>query len=58
MNFINEILYEKLTTQDYYNIMRKLGADYNGSRFNTICHNVDGGKFKMNDNEIMHILLH
>ena len=50
-NFINEILYEKLTTQDYYNIMRKLGADYNGSRFNTICHNVDGGKFNLAFNE-------
>ena len=50
-NFINEVLYEKLTTQDYYNIMRKLGADYNGSRFNTICHNVDGGKFNLAFNE-------
>lgn len=50
-NFINEILYEKLTTQDYYNIMRKLGADYNGSRFNTICHNINGGKFNLAFNE-------
>ncbi len=46
-NFINEVLYEKLTTQDYHNIMRKLGATYNGSRFNTICHNVDGGKYNL-----------
>ena len=50
-NFINEVLYEKLTTQDYHNIMRKLGATYNGSRFNTICHNVDGGKYNLAFNE-------
>lgn len=50
-NFINEILYEKLTIQDYHNIMRKLGATYNGSRFNTICHNIDGGKFNLAFNE-------
>ena len=50
-NFINEVLYEKLTTQDYHNIMRKLGANYNGSRFNTICHNVDGGKYNLAFNE-------
>ena len=49
--FINEVLYEKLTTQDYHNIMRKLGAIYNGSRFNTICHNVDGGKYNLAFNE-------
>lgn len=49
--FINEVLYEKLTTQDYHNIMRKLGANYNGSRFNTICHNVDGGKYNLAFNE-------
>lgn len=49
--FINEVLYEKLTTQDYHNIMRKLGATYNGSRFNTICHNVDGGKYNLAFNE-------
>lgn len=50
-NFINEVLYEKLTTQDYHNIMRKLGATYNGSRFNTICHNIDGGKYNLAFNE-------
>lgn len=49
--FINEVLYEKLTTQDYHNIMRKLGASYNGSRFNTICHNVDNGKYNLAFNE-------
>ena len=49
--FINEVLYEKLTTQDYHNIMRKLGATYNGSRFNTICHNIDGGKYNLAFNE-------
>ena len=49
--FINEILYERLTIQDYHNIMRKLGANYNGSRFNTICHNVDGGKYNLAFNE-------
>ena len=49
--FINEVLYEKLTIQDYHNIMRKLGATYNGSRFNTICHNVDGGKYNLAFNE-------
>ena len=49
--FINEVLYGKLTTQDYHNIMRKLGATYNGSRFNTICHNVDGGKYNHAFNE-------
>ena len=49
--FINEVLYEKLTTQDYHNIMRKLGATYNGSRFNTICHNVNGGKYNLAFNE-------
>lgn len=50
-NFINEVLYEKLTTQDYHNIMRKLGATYNGSRFNTICHNINGGKYNLAFNE-------
>ena len=49
--FINTVLYEKLTIQDYHNIMRKLGANYNGSRFNTICHNVDGGKYNLAFNE-------
>ena len=49
--FINEVLYEKLTIQDYHNIMRKLGATYNGSRFNTICHNIDGGKYNLAFNE-------
>lgn len=49
--FINDVLYEKLTIQDYHNIMRKLGASYNGSRFNTICHNVDGGKYNLAFNE-------
>ena len=49
--FINEVLYERLTVQDYHNIMRKLGASYNGSRFNTICHNVDGGKYNLAFNE-------
>lgn len=49
--FINEVLYEKLTIQDYHNIMRKLGANYNGSRFNTICHNIDGGKYNLAFNE-------
>ena len=50
-NFINEVLYEKLTTQDYYNIMRKLGADNRGNRFNTICHNIDKGGFNLAFNE-------
>lgn len=49
--FINEVLYEKLTTQDYYNIMRRLGADNRGDRFRTICHNVDGGGFNLAFNE-------
>ena len=49
--FINDVLYEKLTIQDYHNIMRKLGASYNGSRFNTICHNIDGGKYNLAFNE-------
>ena len=49
--FINEVLYEKLTTQDYYNIMRKLGAENRGDRFRTICHNIDGGKFNLAFNE-------
>ena len=50
-NFINEVLYEKLTIQDYYNIMRKLGAENRGDRFRTICHNVDGGGFNLAFNE-------
>ena len=50
-NFINEVLYEKLTTQDYYNIMRKLGAENRGDRFRTICHNIDGGGFNLAFNE-------
>ena len=49
--FINEVLYEKLTVQDYYNILRKLGADNHGNRFRTICHNVDGGGFNLAFNE-------
>lgn len=49
--FINEVLYEKLITQDYYNIMRRLGADNRGDRFRTICHNVDGGGFNLAFNE-------
>ena len=49
--FINEVLYEKLTIQDYYNILRKLGADNRGDRFRTICHNVDGGGFNLAFNE-------
>ena len=49
--FINEVLYEKLTIQDYYNIMRKLGTDNHGARFKSICHNVDGGKYNLAFNE-------
>ena len=49
--FIHEVLYEKLTTQDYYNIMRRLGADNRGNRFRTICHNIDGGGFNLAFNE-------
>lgn len=49
--FINEVLYEKLSIQDYYNIMRKLGADNHGSRFKSICHNVDGGNYNLAFNE-------
>lgn len=49
--FINEVLYEKLTIQDYYNIMRKLGTDNHGVRFKSICHNVDGGKYNLAFNE-------
>lgn len=49
--FINEVLYEKLTIQDYYNIMRKLGAENRGDRFRTICHNIDSGGFNLAFNE-------
>ena len=49
--FINEVLYEKLTIQDYYNIMRKLGAENRGDRFRTICHNINGGGFNLAFNE-------
>lgn len=50
-NFINSILYEKLDIQDYYNLMRKLGANNKGNRFNTICHNIDGGNYNLAFNE-------
>lgn len=50
-SFINEVLYEKLDIQDYYNLMRKLGANNKGNRFTTICHNIDGGNYNLAFNE-------
>lgn len=49
--FVNKVLYEIMTDEDYYNTMRKLGADINKStkRFKTICHNGDGFNLSLKD---------
>lgn len=42
--FVNKVLYETLTDDDYDNTMRKLGANKSNSigRYNTICHGGNG----------------
>ena len=54
--FINDLLYEKMTIDDYYYIMEKLGARRRLNRFSAICHEVDSTKYNLsflfNDNFI------
>lgn len=49
--FINKILYEVMTLDDYENIVRRLGGIKKGNRYNTICHNIEGGKFNLQFHE-------
>ena len=46
-NFIHELLYERMTLDDYEIIMRRLGANKHGDRYNTICHNINGGGYNL-----------
>ena len=46
-NFIYELLYERMTLDDYEIIMRRLGANKRGDRYNTICHNINGGGYNL-----------
>lgn len=46
-NFIHELLYERMTLDDYEIIMRRLGANKRGDRYNTICHNINGGGYNL-----------
>lgn len=38
-NFINDLLYNKMSIEDYYFIMNRLGSYDKNKRFKTICHN-------------------
>ena len=38
--FINKVLYEKMSEDDYYIIMNRLNVHRRGNRFQTCCHNV------------------
>lgn len=46
-NFIHELLYERMTLDDYEIIMHRLGANKRGDRYNTICHNINGGGYNL-----------
>ena len=46
-NFIHELLYERMTLDDYEIIMRRLGANKRGDRYNTICHNINSGGYNL-----------
>ena len=46
-NFIHDLLYERMTLDDYEIIMRRLGANKRGDRYNTICHNINGGGYNL-----------
>lgn len=46
-NFIHELLYERMTLDDYEIIMRRLDANKRGDRYNTICHNINGGGYNL-----------
>lgn len=46
-NFIHELLYERMTLDDYEIIMCRLGANKRGDRYNTICHNINGGGYNL-----------
>ena len=44
--FINKVLYEQMTEDDYYIVMRRLGVNHRGNRFQSCCHHSnpnDGG---------------
>ena len=44
--FINKVLYEQMTEDDYYIVMRRLGVNHRGNRFQSCCHHRnpnDGG---------------
>ena len=49
--FINDLLYEKMTIDDYYYIMEKLGARRRLNRFSAICHEVDSTKYNLSFDE-------
>ena len=36
--FINKVLYEQMTEDDYYIVMRRLGVNHRGNRFQSCCH--------------------
>ncbi len=46
-NFIHELLYERMTLDDYEVIMRRLGANKRGDRYTSICHNIGGGGYNL-----------
>ena len=46
-NFIYDLLYERMTLDDYEVIMRRLDANKRGDRYNTICHNEFGGGYNL-----------
>ena len=50
-NFINELLYERMTIDDYDLIMRRLGAKKRNDRYTSICHNIEGGGYNLSFNK-------
>ena len=50
-NFINDLLYNVMTIDDYYYIMDKLGARVYRNRFNAICHELETTKYNLSFDE-------
>lgn len=49
--FINDLLYNKMTIDDYYYIMEKLGASKRLNRFSAICHETNSTKTNLSFDE-------
>lgn len=49
--FINDLLYNKMTIDDYYYVMEKLGAKKRLNRFSAICHELNSSKTNLSFDE-------